>query len=67
LPKAINSLSLYESALEKSISIAPGPMFSATKKYKNCIRLNCALPWNTRLEWALMMIGELAKNQLKKE
>jgi len=43
------------------LHIAPGPLFSATqKKYGNFIRLNCAVPWNDRLERALKKLGDMA-------
>jgi len=44
--------------LKYKISIAPGPIFSATQKYRNCIRLNCAQPWSVALEKALILMGQ---------
>lgn len=58
-PNHIDSEILYERALENGICIAPGPMFSATRKYRNFIRLNCAVPWNNRTEKALVKLGQL--------
>jgi DNA-binding transcriptional MocR family regulator len=46
--------------LAKKISIAPGPIFSTTQKYKNCIRLSCGLPWSKSLEQAIHTLGDLA-------
>ncbi|MDB6086451.1 MAG: GntR family transcriptional regulator [Gammaproteobacteria bacterium] len=40
LPKGADSLKLYQLAFAKGISIAPGPMFSARRGYRNCLRLN---------------------------
>ena len=40
LPKGTDSLKLYRLASAKSISIAPGPMFSARRDYGNFVRLN---------------------------
>lgn len=40
LNPVINSLSLFQQALAAGISIAPGPMFSASQQFANCIRLN---------------------------
>jgi DNA-binding transcriptional MocR family regulator len=64
LPAEIDSVKLYQLAIKQRISIAPGPMFSATQKYQNFIRLNCALPWSERLDWAVMTIGRLASSML---
>ena len=60
LPNKIDAMKLHELALEENISIAPGPMFSATQKYKNFIRLSCAQPWNDKLEQGLITLGRLA-------
>ena len=60
LPKGVDSLWLHEKALKEKISIAPGPIFSAQKKYRNFIRLNCAYPWSDRIERAIIVLGRLA-------
>jgi DNA-binding transcriptional MocR family regulator len=64
LPKGADSLALYESAMREGISIAPGPMFSASDRYRNCIRLNCGCAWTPAIERALARIGQLAQQQL---
>jgi DNA-binding transcriptional MocR family regulator len=60
LPKRVDSLELHREALEKKISIAPGPIFSAKQKYQNFIRLSCGQPWSDKLEQALVTLGRLA-------
>ncbi len=60
LPKTVNALTLCQQALEQGISIAPGTIFSASGKYRNCIRLNCAQPWNDMLDRAVMTLGRMA-------
>jgi DNA-binding transcriptional MocR family regulator len=64
LPPGADSLMLYESAIREGISIAPGSMFSASGRYRNCIRLNCGCTWTPVVERALARVGELAKAQL---
>jgi len=59
-PSNVDAEVLYERALEHDICIAPGPMFSAARKYRNFIRLNSAVPWDTRTEKALIKLGQLA-------
>lgn len=59
-PTPLDSEALYLQAFEHGISIAPGPMFSATRRYRNCIRLNCAVPWDMRTEKAIARLGQLA-------
>lgn len=57
LPEDADSVRLSQKVLAHKVSLATGPIFSATQKYRNCIRLNCSLPWNTQLEKALIEIG----------
>jgi DNA-binding transcriptional MocR family regulator len=40
MPKSIDALRLHRLALAEGISIAPGPLFSAKRKYENFVRLN---------------------------
>jgi DNA-binding transcriptional MocR family regulator len=61
MPKRVDALVMFEDALAQRISIAPGPAFSASQKYKNFIRLNCALPWNEKAEKALVTLGRIAE------
>lgn len=64
LPERVDTLALYEQALTRRITIAPGPLFSATGRYRHCLRLTCALPWDSGLEEALATLGRLAQGQL---
>ena len=64
MPESVDAVALHEAALEEAISIAPGILFSASGRYRNCVRLNCALPWDERLETALRRLGELARQQV---
>jgi DNA-binding transcriptional MocR family regulator len=58
-PPWVDSLVLYEQALAAGITIAPGPVFSAKQKYRNCIRLNAGY-WSDRIERAIETLGRLA-------
>ncbi len=58
LPHAVNAVELTQKASAEGISIAPGPIFSATGKYQNYIRLNCACEWHTGVERALAVLGK---------
>ena len=60
LPAAIDSLELYHKAVEKNISVVPGPLFSPKRDYRNFIRLNCGYPWTDRIERAMITLGQLA-------
>jgi DNA-binding transcriptional MocR family regulator len=60
LPSRVDALELFRRALDHRISIAPGPMFTTTKRYRNFIRIGCGHPWSSRTERALMRLGQLA-------
>lgn len=59
LPGEIDSFALARSALAQGISIAPGPIFSASQKYRQFIRLSCACVWGNRIERALASLARL--------
>jgi DNA-binding transcriptional MocR family regulator len=59
LPPRVDSLALHGIALEQGISIAPGPIFSAKREYRNCIRLNFGHPWSDGSERAMATLGRV--------
>ena len=65
LPPQIDSMRLYQLALQKRITIGPGAMFSATNSYRNFIRLNYSYAWTPEIETALMTIGKLAASLMQ--
>jgi len=65
LPGGLDSMLLYRAALDASITIAPGHIFSPTHKFKDFIRLNAAA-WSERTANDLARLGKLAKNLLAK-
>ncbi|MBE7170041.1 MAG: PLP-dependent aminotransferase family protein [Williamsia sp.] len=61
LPKSMNTMDLYEKAVARKISFAPGRIFTLQNQYHNCMRLNYGLSWNDRIEANLKFLGNLAK------
>jgi DNA-binding transcriptional MocR family regulator len=61
LPEKVSALKLHDLALAEKISIAPGPMFSATQGFQNFIRLNCGHPWSPQVERAVGVLGRLVR------
>ncbi|EIJ34807.1 PLP-dependent aminotransferase family protein [Thiothrix nivea] len=57
LAEGVDTLQLTQRMLKQKASIAPGQIFSATQKYRNCIRLSCAQPWTEELEIMLKELG----------
>ncbi len=64
LPEGLDSLELYRRALERGISIAPGPLFSASGGYDGYFRLSAAA-WNPVTEQAVRTLGELAREMAR--
>jgi DNA-binding transcriptional MocR family regulator len=65
LNKKIDTISLYEQAIRQRISIAPGRMFTLTRQFGNCMRLNFGLNWAPETERALKTLGKLARQQFQ--
>ncbi|MBS7660900.1 PLP-dependent aminotransferase family protein [Pseudomonas lalucatii] len=58
-PERVDSLQLFQLALAQGISLAPGPIFSATRRFGNCARLNYGHPWDARSEQAMATLGRI--------
>lgn len=61
LPGKADSLALYEKAIGEGVNFAPGPLFSASGRYRNFLRLNCGRMWTPVIERALLRLGQLAE------
>ncbi|WP_144964992.1 GntR family transcriptional regulator MpaR [Pseudomonas sp. DE0010] len=62
LPQQMDALKLFHMALAQGISIAPGPIFSPTRRFDNCIRLNYGSPWNEAAEQAMATLGRIIRS-----
>ncbi|MDD2092914.1 GntR family transcriptional regulator MpaR [Pseudomonas guariconensis] len=62
LPEQMDALKLFHMALAQGISIAPGPIFSPTRRFGNCIRLNYGSPWNEGAEQAMETLGRIVRS-----
>lgn len=60
LPKPIDTRALFDAALAEGICFAPGDVFSAAGRYRNCLRVSCAHPWNARIAKGVATLGALA-------
>jgi DNA-binding transcriptional MocR family regulator len=63
LPRGIDSLELLQAALAEGISLTPGLLFSATRRYRNYIRVNCGHPWDQRIEDGVVRLGALVRER----
>ncbi|MBO9537896.1 MAG: hypothetical protein J7548_14630 [Herbaspirillum sp.] len=64
LPRKIDSLLLYQQALEHGITIGPGYMFSVSNRFPNFIRLNYSSEWTHEVEQAVITIGKIATSAM---
>jgi DNA-binding transcriptional MocR family regulator len=65
LPHDVDGFELAQCALAEGISIAPGSLFSASGKFRNCIRLSCARTWDAGLERALLTLARCTGDLLR--
>lgn len=66
LPKHFDSRALFDEALEHGICFAPGNVFSASRRYGNCLRLSAGHTWDDRIEAGVHRLGRLACAQLNR-
>jgi DNA-binding transcriptional MocR family regulator len=59
LPEQVDALMLHREAIGQGVSIAPGPIFSATRAFRHCVRLNFGHPWSDDIDRSVRVLGEL--------
>jgi DNA-binding transcriptional MocR family regulator len=68
LAPEVDSMVLYQLALEQRITVGPGYMFSVRKHaYRNYIRLNYSYPWSREIEQALVTVARLIPAASRRE
>ena len=63
LPETVDTLASYTKALEQGVIITPGPLFSVTGQFENCLRISFAHPWNDSRMDALKQLPGLLFNE----
>jgi len=64
LPHEYRSEALFDAALAEGIRIAPGAIFSNTRRFDHYVRINCGLPFTQEVEGAIRRLGELLGKQV---
>jgi DNA-binding transcriptional MocR family regulator len=64
LPKQIDTIDLYNTAVSRKITFSPGSMYTLQKQFNNCMRLSYGLEWNEKTENSLKLLGKLAAASL---
>jgi DNA-binding transcriptional MocR family regulator len=60
LPGRIDAVEVFRRARAENIALAPGPLFTSTGRFRNCIRLSFAQNWNRSIEDAFVRVGRIA-------
>lgn len=66
LPAAVDALELHRLCLSHDISIAPGHLFSADRRFSHHLRINYGHPENERVEAALKTVGQMARTLMER-
>jgi DNA-binding transcriptional MocR family regulator len=66
LPEGTDTVALFHQALKHRVSFGPGALFTATGRFKNCLRIGCAEPWSQESHRALVQLGQLASGSASK-
>ena len=61
LPEGADAIEVFHRALSKGVSIAPGPIFSARREFRNCLRLNHGYPWTAECERAVEKLAQVVR------
>jgi DNA-binding transcriptional MocR family regulator len=56
----VDALELHRRAAAEGIGLSPGPMFSPSRAWRNCVRLNYGHPWDAELRAGISRLGTLA-------
>jgi DNA-binding transcriptional MocR family regulator len=61
MPAGRDAIEIHRLALEHGFSIAPGPIFSAKREFRHCVRLNYGHPWTAASDNAVRVLGRILR------
>jgi DNA-binding transcriptional MocR family regulator len=64
MPRGCDSIEVFNRALQKNIGITPGMLFSATRRFRNYLRINCGFPWDETNRQAITTLGKIVSDVL---
>ncbi|MDF1639058.1 PLP-dependent aminotransferase family protein [Alcanivorax jadensis] len=59
----VDTLAMYAHALEEGVVMTPGPLFSVSRQFANCLRISFAHPWTAPRSDALSRLARLLNTQ----
>ena len=66
LSESVDTLTAYSKALKQGIVITPGPLFSTSGQFRNCLRISFAHGWDERRVGALSRLKEYLESAKEK-
>jgi DNA-binding transcriptional MocR family regulator len=60
LPESVDAVEVFRRARSAGIALAPGPLFTSTGRFRNCLRLTFAHAWSHAIDDALARVGQIA-------
>ena len=63
LPEGVDTLQAYPEALDRGVVITPGPLFSVSGQFRNCMRPSYSHPWDKRRVDALNLLSAVLMPQ----
>ncbi|WP_414648770.1 PLP-dependent aminotransferase family protein [Collimonas sp.] len=67
LPQQLSSKAVFEAALVEGIKLAPGLMFSNSKRFDHFLRLCCGQPFSPQIERGIQRLGAIVGELLLKK
>jgi DNA-binding transcriptional MocR family regulator len=61
LPGDVDTMALYDEAIRQRVDYVPGPLFSASGRYRNCLRLNAGYAVTPTTLAAIGRLGALLR------
>jgi len=61
LPEVVDMVCVAKQLCRLKIQVAPGSLFSASGKYRNCLRINCALPTTEQHREVMQKLGDAVR------
>lgn len=61
LPAGVSSEAVFDEALAQGIKLAPGAMFSNTRRFDHCLRLSCGQAHDAAVDEALRTVGAIVQ------
>ena len=63
MPTGTSSRAVFDAALEESILVSPGLMYSNSNRFDHFLRLNCGMPYTQDLDDAMRLLGRIIQHQ----